>query len=74
MKHRPISCFDDPVRARWGPYDEDDDDRRERVAEDRAEERLFEHWAARGLSRPLHETRAEQDDFLAELAVGVRGA
>jgi hypothetical protein len=76
---RPISCFDDPVKARWGhllgPYDEDEGDRRrELAAAERAKERLYEYWAERGLSRPLHQTAGEQDEFLAELAEGLRGA
>ena len=73
MTYRPISCLENPVAARWGPYDEDDDDRRDRVAEERATERLYEVAAERGLNRPLFETAADQNAFLAELRVGVRG-
>jgi hypothetical protein len=85
MAYRPISALDDPVEARWGtvmrgPYEEDDEGRLERVAEAKEEdaealrrERYFERLAERGLSRPLFYTRAEADDFYAELAEGVRG-
>jgi hypothetical protein len=85
MAYRPISCLDDPVEARWGtvmrgPYEEDDEGRLERVAEEREErerdarrDRYFERLAEVGLSRPLFETAQEVDDFLAELVEGVRG-
>jgi hypothetical protein len=73
MAYRPISCFEDPVEARWGAVMRGRSEDAEEHERDARRARYFERLGEVGLSRPLFETADDVDGFVAELVAGIRG-